>query len=123
MLYHGRSSTVHRFEAPRGCAVCFLPGSGGFLQTQFPGQTGMFDGRKRRCARSTVMTSNQHHIGFCFGYAGCYGSDTSFRNQLSPKCVRHGWHSSGRKSIALGLQWNKYHGAAAAKSKPTPGVA
>ena len=57
----------------------FLLGS---RQAAFPGATGMFDGRERRCSGATVMTRNQYHIRLGFGDAGSHRADAHLGDQF-----------------------------------------
>ena len=64
----------------------------GFGKTEFPWHASMFQRRQWRSTSSTIVSRNQHNIGFCFAYACGNSSDSNFRHQLH-------MHSSGRVRI------------------------
>src|SRR5439155_4501138 len=54
----------------------------GFAQTDFPGQSGVFDGRERRRAGTPVVAADGNDVRTSFGDAGGDDADTGARNEF-----------------------------------------
>ena len=70
------------FNNNAGAKVVEQEGLVGFSESEFPGSTGVLNGRTRGGSGATIVTGNEDDVCFRFGDPGGNGSNTDLRNEF-----------------------------------------